>query len=87
MAAIVLVLTGCYALAFGLVRGYLCARAALVPLATAGEPTRALVESTKRVYARPRVRMAVRNVASALLWLAVAMYGLFLLSVGVAVLG
>jgi hypothetical protein len=36
------------------------------------------------VHARTRVRVAARNVAVAVGWLAVAMYGLYLLTVGLA---
>lgn len=85
MAAVVLILTGTYALAWGLVRGYLCARAALLPLVSDGEPTRRLIEASKPVYARTRVRTSARSAAYAILWLSVAMYGLFLTTVGMEV--
>jgi hypothetical protein len=86
MAASVLILTGFFALAWGLVRGYLSARAAMLPLAGGGEPTRTLIEAAKPVYARSRVRTSVRRAASAVLWLVVAMYGLFLLTTGAEVI-
>ena len=85
MAALVLILTGSFALAWGLVRGYLSARAALLPLAGEGEPTRTLIEASKPVYARTRVRTSVRRAGSAVVWLVVAMYGLFLVTVGLEV--
>jgi hypothetical protein len=85
VAALVLILTGTYALAWGLVRGYLSARAALTPLVTDGEPTRSLIEASKPVYARTRVRTSVRCAVSAVVWLSVAMYGLFLTTVGLEV--
>ena len=85
MAALVLILTGSFALAWGLVRGYLSARAALLPLVGEGEPTRTLIETSKPVYERTRVRASVRHAAFAVVWLAVAMYGLFLVTVGVEV--
>ncbi len=80
-----LILTGTYALAWGLVRGYLSARAALLPLVTDGEPTRRLIEASKPVYARTRVRTSVRCASMAVLWISVAMYGLFLTTVGLEV--
>jgi hypothetical protein len=83
--AFVLILTGTFALAWGLVRGYVCARAALQPLVSDGEPTRRLIESTKPVYERTKVRTSVRSAVSAVVWLVVAMYGLFLMTVGVEV--
>ncbi len=87
MAAVVLILSGVVAATWGVVRGYLSARAALLPIAGDGEPTRGLVEASQPLYARPRVRMAVRNAVLAVAWLVVALYGLFLVTVGVEVLG
>lgn len=80
-----LIATGTFALGWGLVHGYLSARAALLPLAGEGEPTRTLIESSKPVYARARVRTSARRAAFALLWLVVAMYGLYLVTVGMEV--
>ena len=85
VAAFVLILTGTCALAWGLVRGYLSARAALLPLVADGEPTRRLIEAAKPVYERARVRSSVRSAALAVAWLVVAMYGLFLVTVGMEV--
>ena len=85
VAAFVLILTGTYALAWGLVRGYSCARAALTPLLSDGEPTRRLIEAAKPVYERTKVRTSVRSAVSAVAWLIVAMYGLFLVAVGMEV--
>ena len=86
MAALVLIATGTYALAWGLVRGYLSARAALVPLTGGGEPTRAFIEASKPLYARARFRTSMRCGAVAALWLVVALYGLFLTTMGVGAL-
>ena len=86
VAALVLILTGTFALAWGPVRGYLAARVALLSLVGDGEPTRSLIESSKPVYARARVRATARRVASSVLWLTVAMYGLFLVTVGLEVI-
>ena len=85
MAALVLILSGTYALGWGLVRGYLSARAALLPIVGDGEPTRGLIEASRPVYERTRVRAAMRHAVFAVVWLAVAMYGLFLVAVGVEV--
>lgn len=86
MVGLVLVLSGLTALALGLMRGYRSARAALLPLLADGEPTRSLIEASRPVYARHRVRASARSVACAVLWLAVAMYGLFLTTVGAGTL-
>jgi hypothetical protein len=83
MAALVLILTGTYALAWGLIRGWLSARRAVLPLVRDGEPTRRLIESSRPVYARARVRSSARSTATAVAWLLVAAYGLFLATVGV----
>ena len=82
MLSAVLIATGLFATAWGCWRGYAAARAALVPLLREGEPTRALVDASRPVHARTRVRVAVRNVVFAVAWLAVAMYGLYLATVG-----
>ena len=87
MRALVLILSGTFALVWGLWRGYTAARAALVPIARDGEPTRGLIEALRPVYARTRVRVALRNVGLAVVWLAVALYGMYLLTVGLEVLG
>ncbi len=86
VAALVLILTGTFALAWGLVRGFVSARAALLPLSRDGEPTRILIEASRPAYERTRVRASVRCAVRAALWLVVAMYGLFLVTVGVEVL-
>ncbi len=87
MTALVLVFSGTFAVVWGLWRGYAAARAALLPLAHDGEPTRGLIEASRPVYARTRVRVAARNVALAVAWLIVALYGLYLLTVGAGVAG
>ena len=82
MLSAVLIATGLFATAAGCWRGYAAARAALVPLVREGEPTRALVDATRPAHARTRVRVVARNVLVSVAWLAVAMYGLFLATVG-----
>lgn len=86
-AAALLILSGLVAASCGVWRGYAAARLALAPMLRDGDPTRALVEAHQPLHARPRVRLAVRHVLVATLWLCVAMYGLLLLAVGVAVRG
>ncbi len=80
-----LILTGTYALAWGLVRGSAAVRVALRSLAADGEPTRALIDASRPVYARVRVRASARHALVAAAWLAVAAYGLLLATVGVEV--
>jgi hypothetical protein len=80
--SVVLMVTGLAALAIGAWRGYVAARLALGPLIHDGEPTRTLIEAGRPVYARSRVRSFARHVMVAVAWLAIAMYGLLLLSVG-----
>jgi hypothetical protein len=86
MVGVVLVLSGLLAVVYGSWRGYVAARSALAPLAHEGDPTRTLVETTRPLHARSRVRLAVRQVVLAVLWLSIAMYGLYLLTVGLSVL-
>jgi hypothetical protein len=87
MPGVVLLLSGSFAIAWGVWRGYAAARAAILPLARDGEPTRGLIESTRPLHERARVRVALRQVLLAVLWLSVAMYGLYLATVGLEVLG
>ena len=68
-------------------RSYVAARSALLPLIREGDPTRTLIDATRPVHSRSRVRSAARNVAVSLAWLTVAMYGLFLASAGMALQG
>ena len=44
---------------------------------------RTLVDSTRPIHARTRVRVMARNVLLAIGWLTLAFYGLFLATVGV----
>jgi fatty acid desaturase len=76
----VLLISGLAAVAIGTWRGYANARAVLAPLVHPGEPTRTAVEATQPLTERARVRRAARNVAAAVAWLVLAMYGLFLIS-------
>jgi hypothetical protein len=74
-----LILCGTIATLTGLYRGFVLAREALAPLAHDGDPTRTAIEATRPFPARPRVRRFVSRVLGAVGWLAVAMYGLYLI--------
>lgn len=84
MPALVLVASGLFAMAWGSWRGYRAARAAMLPLVREGDPTRTLVEAGQPAHARARVRLALRQVLLALGWLTVAVYGMYLATVGTA---
>jgi len=85
MLGAVLVLSGLIALTYGSWRGYAAARAALLPLVRDGDPTRTLIETSRPLHARVRIRLAVRHVLLAMAWLAVSMYGMYLATVGLMV--
>ncbi len=85
MTGAILLLSGAFAIVYGSWRGYASARSALMPFVREGDETRTLVESAQPVRARARVRLAVRNAGLAMIWLGVAMYGLYLATVGLAV--
>ena len=76
----VLLLSGVVAVAMGTWRGYVNARAVMAPLVHPGDPTRTAIEATQPLAERSRVRRMARNVAAAVAWLVVAMYGLFLIA-------
>ena len=82
MIGAVLLATGLAAAMYGVWRSYVAARSAVLPLVREGEPTRTLVDATRPLHGRTRVRSAARNIALALGWLVVAMYGLLLATVG-----
>jgi hypothetical protein len=67
---------------FGTWRGYANARTAVVALARDGDPTRSAIEASRPILSRTRVRRFVRPLAAAVVWLAVAMYGLLMVSLG-----
>lgn len=85
MVGAVLVVSGVFSLVYGSLRGYAAARSALVPVVREGDPTRTLIEASQPFRARARVRLAARNMLLAVLWLCVAMYGLYLALAGIAV--
>ena len=76
----VLLLSGLAAVAIGTWRGYANARAVVAPLVHPGEPTRTAIEATQPLAERARVRRMARNLVTAIAWLVVAMYGLFLVA-------
>jgi hypothetical protein len=82
MTGVVLLASGLFLAGWGSWRGYAAARAALLPLVREGDPTRTLVDATRPVHARTRVRVAARHVLAGVAWLGFAMYGLYLATVG-----
>ena len=86
MVGAVLILAGLVLFVAATSRGYGAARAALVPLLSEGDPTRTLIDATRPLRERSRVRVAVRSVAISIGWIVVAGYGLFLASVGARVI-
>jgi len=87
MLSVVLVLSGLFATVYGMSRGYVAARGALLPLLREGEPTRTLIDAGRPIHARSRVRVALRQVVVAVAWLTVALYGMYLATVGAAMAG
>ena len=83
----ILELCGLTAACVGAWRGYAVAREAISPLVHPGEPTRTAIEATRPLYARPRVRLFVRRLTISIGWIALALYGLFLASVGLELRG
>ena len=76
----VLFASGLIAAMVGTWRGWVVAREALRPLVHEGDPTRSLIDAGRPIHARMRVRRFARSVVIAVAWLAVAMYGLFLVA-------
>lgn len=83
----ILGLCGLTAACLGAWRGYAVAREAISPLIHAGEPTRTAIEATRPLLARARVRLFVRRLTVSIGWIAIALYGLFLASVGLDLRG
>ena len=79
MARFVLQLCGVIAVVIAAARSYAVSREAISPLMHDGDPTRTAIEATRRLTDRPRIRLFARRLAVAIGWLAVAMYGLFLI--------
>jgi hypothetical protein len=78
MARFVLQLCGVIAIVIAASRSYAATRQAVGPFVHEGDPTRTALEATRRITDRPRVRLFARRLVVAIGWLAVVMYGLFL---------
>jgi hypothetical protein len=78
--AFVLILCGSTALTIGVYRSVILAREALGPIVHEGDPTRTAIDDTRPIHERERVRQFATRVAGSLGWLAVAMYGLYLVA-------
>jgi hypothetical protein len=76
----VLLFSGVLVAVVGTWRSYANARLVVAPLVHPGEPTRTAVEATQPLAERARVRRVARNLLSAVGWLVLAMYGLFLVA-------
>jgi hypothetical protein len=87
MVGAILLLSGFVAITYGSWRGYEAVRSALTPMLRDGDETRSLIDETRPVHTRTRVRIVARNGAVAVAWICVAMYGLYLVTAGAAVLG
>jgi hypothetical protein len=87
MVAAVLVFSGSFATAYGCWRGYAAARGVVAPLVVEGDQTRRLIDASRPIRARARVRAGLRSLGLSLFWLAISMYGLYLVTVGVGVAG
>lgn len=83
----VLVTCGLVLAGVGTWTGYRHARAAIVPSAQPGDPTRSAIDAARPVHARIAVRRFARSVAASLIWLALALYGLFLAQTGAILAG
>lgn len=86
MIGLVLVSSGLVVAATGAWRSYGFARHALAPFVRDGDPTRRLIDATRPVHDRWRTRAAARSLVLAVGWLCLAMYGLYLVTVGTAVI-
>ena len=82
--ATLLVVVGTAVVALAAWRGYAAARVAVGPLVHDGDPTRSLIEASRPIHERARIRSFARGVTLSIGWIVVATYGLFLLAVGLA---
>jgi hypothetical protein len=76
--ALVLALCGVVLTAVGLLRSYAVARQAIAPLIHQGDPTRAAIEALRPLLLRPKVRTVASRAMVSMGWLAVSLYGLYL---------
>lgn len=83
MTGFVLLFSGVFLVVVGIWRGYLAARSAVLPFVAAGPAAPLLVAASPSD--RSRVRWTVRQVGFALIWLGIAMYGLYLATAAASV--
>ncbi len=65
--------------------GYRNAREALLGFLREGDPTRSAIEAARPAVERVRVRRFARQVAFAIGWIVLAIYGIYLASLGLGV--
>jgi hypothetical protein len=80
----VLIVVGVAVVALAGWRGFTAVRVAVGPLVHDGDPTRSLIEATRPVHERSRIRAFARGVTLSVGWLIVALYGLFLVAAGMS---
>jgi hypothetical protein len=79
---ILLMTCGLTALVLGTWRSYAAVREALSPIVHDGEATRTNLEAELPIYRRSRARRFMRRLVVSFGWLSIALYGLFLVTVG-----
>jgi hypothetical protein len=67
--------------------GYRNARDAVSPASGDLDPTRSAIDAARPLLARRTVRRFARSLAVAVAWLALALYGIFLVSAGTILAG
>ena len=77
--ALLLGLCGIVLAVVGLLRSYAVARRAIAPLVHQGDPTRAAIEALRPFPLRPKVRTVASRALVSIGWLAVSLYGLYLI--------
>jgi len=82
MMSVLLMSCGLVLAGVGTWSGYRNARDALAPAAHQGDPTRIAIDAARPLHERSAVRHFARSVVTAIGWLVLAMYGLFLASAG-----
>ena len=82
MLGVTLTVCGVVTASLGTWRGWANARHALSSLARNGDPTREGIDARRPILVQSRVRRFFRPVTASILWLAIAMYGLFMVSAG-----
>jgi hypothetical protein len=82
MLGVTLTTCGLVSATLGTWRGFANARNAIVCLAPDGDPTRAAIEASRPFLDRMRVRRFLRPVVIAMVWAAIAIYGLLMVGRG-----